>query len=421
MVCLDWESVMARRKDKRLAPVDVARKGPGMHPDGWGLYLRVAASGSRSWIFRYRHGGRSTPRDMGLGRWPDVSLQEAREKARAVRVQKSGGLDPIDQTRAEKAAQAADRERSVTFQEAAERYILAQKAGWRSEKHAAQWEATLSTYAFPVLGKLPVQALDTALVLKVVEPLWDTKTETANRLRGRIEAVLDWATAREMRSGDNPARWKGLLQNLLPAKSRVQRVKHHTALAYGDIGRFISELRLQRGQAALALEFLILTAARTSEAVGATWAEIDLVAKTWTVPADRIKAGKEHRVPLSEPALNILSQTPETLRQGYLFHGQRKSAPLSNMAMMALLKRMGHGKLTVHGFRSTFRDWTAERTSYPREVAEMALAHAIGDKVEAAYRRGDLFEKRKKLMADWARYCDKLPVLTNVVDLRAAS
>jgi integrase len=294
----------------------------------------------------------------------------------------------------------------VTFEEAAARYVKAHAAGWRSAKHAAQWDSTLRLYAFPRFGKLPVQAIDTAMVINAVEPLWADKTETASRLRGRIEAVLDWATARGLRTGDNPARWKGLLENLLPAKPRVKRVQHHAALPYAEIGAFVAELRRQPGEAARALEFTILTAARTGETIGATWDEIDLKAAVWIVPAGRIKAGKEHRVPLVPRVLEILRQTPEAARKGYLFAGRRLNAPLSNMAMLALLERMGRDDLTVHGFRSTFRDWAAEQTNYPREVAEMALAHAIGDKVEAAYRRGDLFERRRRMMAEWAKFID---------------
>ncbi|WP_330892888.1 tyrosine-type recombinase/integrase [Ferrovibrio sp.] len=398
--------LMAKRKEKRLAAVDVPRKKPGLHADGWGLYLRVTEGGTRSWIFRYRIDGRMTPRDMGLGRWPDVTLQDAREKARQLRLAKREGIDPIEAARAAKAARMAERAKAVTFEEAAGRYVSAHAAGWRSAKHAAQWDSTLRLYAFPKFGKVPVRAVDTAMVLNAVEPLWATKTETASRLRGRIESVLDWATARGLRTGDNPARWRGLLENLLPAKPRVRRVQHHAALPYAEIGEFVAELRRQPGEAARALEFTILTAARTGETIGATWGEIDLKAGVWIVPADRIKASREHRVPLAPRAIELLRQTPEAARNGYLFVGRNKDAPLSNMAMLKLLERMGRDDLTVHGFRSTFRDWAAERTTYPREVAEQALAHAIPDKVEAAYRRSDLFDRRRQMMTEWARYID---------------
>lgn len=408
---------MAKRKEKRLAPVDVPRKGPGLHADGWGLYLRVGQSGARSWIFRYRIDGRLTPRDMGLGRWPDVSLADAREKARQLRLQKAEGVDPIAAAKAEKAAVAAERATTLSFQDAAGRYVEAHASGWRSAKHAAQWDATLKKYAFPVFGSLPVQMVDNALVMKVVEPLWSKKTETASRLRGRIEAVLDWASARGLRKGDNPARWKGLLENLLPAKSRVKRIKHHAALPYAEIGAFVAALRKQEGEAARALEFTILTVARTGETIGAVWEEVDLQAEVWIVPADRIKAGKEHRVPLSTRAVEILRQTPEGERKGYLFSGRGKNAPLSNMALLKLLERMGRVDLTVHGFRSTFRDWAAEQTNFPREVAEQALAHAIPDKVEAAYRRSDLFDRRRQMMTAWAKFVSKPQAGSNVTPI----
>lgn len=397
---------MAKRQEKRIAPVDVARKGPGLHADGWGLYLRVTEGGTRSWMFRYRLDGRSTPRDMGLGRWPDVTLQEAREKARQLRLAKREGIDPIEAARTAKAARMAERAKSVTFEDCAARYVKAHAAGWRSAKHAAQWDSTLKLYAFPKFGRLPVQAIDTGMVVNVVEPLWSEKTVTASRLRGRIEAVLDWATARGLRTGDNPARWKGLLENLLPAKSRVKRTKHHAALPYAEIGAFVAELRRQDGEAARALEFTILTAARTGETIGATWEEIDLKAAVWTVPAERIKAGKEHRVPLQARTVEILKQTPERERKGYLFAGRGQAAPLSNMAMLKLLERMGRDDLTVHGFRSCFRVWAAEQTNFAREVAEQALAHAIPDKVEAAYRRTDLFDRRRQMMDAWAKFID---------------
>lgn len=395
---------MAKRQEKRLAAVEVPKKKPGLHPDGWGLYLRVAETGTRSWIFRYRIDGRRTPRDMGLGRWPDVSLQDAREKARQLRLAKRDGVDPIDAARAQRASVAAQRAKLVTFQEAAARYVAAHTAGWRSTKHAAQWDSTLRLYAYPVFGDLPVNEIDTALVMKVVEPLWAKKTETASRLRGRIEAVLDWATALGMRAGDNPARWRGLIENLLPAKPRVKRTKHHPALPYGEMPEFVAELRAQSGEAARALEFTILTAARTGETIGATWDEIDLRAATWTVPAERIKAGKEHRVPLTARCVELLREVPESGRKGFVFRGRAAKAPLSNMAMLALLGRLGRSDLTVHGFRSSFRDWAAEQTNFPREVAEQALAHAIPDKVEAAYRRTDLFDRRRKLMDAWAKF-----------------
>ncbi len=296
---------------------------------------------------------------------------------------------------------------------------MAIKDGWRNAKHGTQWTATLAAYAFPVFGNVPAADIDVAMVLKALEPIWKQKPETAARVRGRIEAVLDWAAARGFRFGDNPARWRGHLANLLPARAKVRRVTHHPALPYARMGEFMAALRGQEGIAARALDFLILTAARTSEATGATWDEIDLGAATWTIPGERIKAGKEHRVPLSAPALAIVRAMAGTRESEFVFPGGRRARPLSNMAMASVLDRMGRGDITVHGFRSAFRDWCAEKTNYPREVAEMALAHAVGDKVEAAYRRGDLFEKRRRIMADWAKFCGAIakPEVENVVAL----
>ena len=313
------------------------------------------------------------------------------------------GKDPIDLRKATRQAEAG----SLTFRQAAERYIDSHKAGWRNQKHAAQWTSTLESYAFPIFGDQPVGFVDTGAILHALEPIWTVKPDTASRVRGRIEAILDWAKARGYRTGENPARWRGHLQNLLPRTEKLKRVRHHPSLAYHAIGGFIAELRKAGGVAARALEFTILTGARTGEVIGATWAEIDVANKIWTVPAERIKGWREHRVPLSEQAVAILEAMAQEHGQGgHLFPGPRKGRPLSNMAMLAVLKRMKRRDLTTHGFRSTFRDWAAEQTAYPREVCEMALAHAIGDKVEAAYRRGDLFEKRRRLMDDWAGYCD---------------
>jgi integrase len=258
-----------------------------------------------------------------------------------------------------------------------------------------------------VIGKLPVQAVDTGLVMKVIEPLWAAKPETASRLRGRVEVILDWAKVRGYRQGENPARWRGHLDHLLPAKSKIRKVVHHAALPYAKAGAFMTVLRGQHGIAARALEFLILTATRTGETLGATWDEFDLEARLWTIPAARMKGGREHRVPLTEAAASVLESLQEARQSDFVFPGARQSRPLSEMALLMLLRRMGFGEITVHGFRSAFRDWAAERTTFPREVAEMALAHAISDAVEAAYRRGDLFDKRRKLMDAWAAYCAK--------------
>jgi integrase len=390
----------------RLTALKVMRlKTPGMYADGAGLYLQVSGDGptriAKSWIYRYTLNGRA--REMGLGPLSAFGLAEARERAAEQRRLKYEGIDPIDARRAKRVQASLDAAKALTFRECAERYVAAHRAGWRNSKHAAQWSATLATYVDPVIGSLPVQTVDTALVLKILEPMWTKKSETAGRIRGRIEAILDWATARAYRQGENPARWRGHLDKLLPARGRVCKVKHHAALPYDKLPDFMKALRLQSGVAARALEFLILTAARTGEVIAARAAEID--GSVWTIPAERMKGGKEHRVPLSAPALAIVERIKAEHGDVYLFSGAKPGKPLSNMTMLALIERMDRGDLTAHGFRSTFRDWAAERTDFPREVAEMALAHTIGSKVEAAYRRGDLFDKRIALMDQWAAFC----------------
>jgi integrase len=397
---------MARTVGK-LTALKVARDLPaGMYADGAGLYLQVTGAGAKSWIYRFSLHGKA--REMGLGSLAAVSLADARIKAGECRRLRQEDVDPIEARKSRREQAALDAAKTLTFKEAAASYIASHRAGWRSGKHAAQWENTLATYAEPVLGKLSIQAIDTTLVLKVLEPIWKPKPETASRVRGRIEAILDWAKVRGLRQGENPARWRGHLDHLLPARSKVRRVKHHAAVPYAELPDFIEELRLQEGGAARALEFTILTAARTGDTIGAMWGEFNTSDKLWTVPAERMKAGREHRVPLSARALAILRGAAEarTPAADYVFPGGKAGRPLSNMAMTEVLRRMGRGGITVHGFRSAFRDWAAERTSFPSEVAEMALAHAVSDKVEAAYRRGDLFEKRRRLMAEWATYCD---------------
>jgi integrase len=391
-----------------------------MHCDGGGLYLQVTRAGVPSWVFRFRSAGRQGDRYHGLGPLHTVSLAEARQKALECRKLVLDDIDPIEARRAKRAALRLDAAKVMSFKACAEAYIRAHEAGWRNPKHAAQWPATLGTYAHPVFGDLPVGQVDTALVMKALEPIWNEKTETASRLRGRIEAVLGWATTSGYRSGDNPARWRGHLENLLAKKSKVAPVEHHAALSYAELPDFMTEMHQQEGIAAQALQFTILTAARTGEVIGATWPEIDFKQCLWTIAAERMKAGREHRVPLSEPALAIL-QAMNAVRSGkYVFPGNRSDRPLSNMAMAMLVRRMGRADLTVHGFRSTFSDWCAERTAFPAEVREMALAHVVGDKVEAAYRRGDLLKKRFQLAEAWARFCAAPPATGEVVPMRDA-
>jgi integrase len=395
----------------------------GMYADGAGLYLQVTSKGAKSWIYRFSLHGK--PREMGLGSLTAVGLADARSKAAACRTLRQDGVDPIEARRAQHAQAALDAAKAITFKEAAERYIGVHRAGWKAAKHPKLWENTLATYAYPVIGKVSVQAVDTSLVLKILEPIWSTKPETAGRVRGRIEAIMDWAKSRGIRQGENPARWRGHLQYQLPARSKVRRVKHHAALPYAELPEFMVTLREQEGIGARALEFAILTAARTGEIIGATKGEADAAEKLWTVPAVRMKAGREHRVPLSSRALAILQEMtdPRNGENTFIFPGGKRGRPLSNMAMATVLRRMDRDDITVHGFRSTFRDWAAECANYPNEVVEMALAHAVSDKVEAAYRRGDLFEKRRQLMADWEAYCTtpKAAVRSAVVPMRVRS
>lgn len=410
----------------KLTAIGVQRaKGPAVLHDGAGLYLRVAASGAKAWVFRYQLGGKR--RDMGIGSYPAISLADARQRATEHRRQRHDGIDPLDARKTQRQAQLVAAARGRTFRECAVEYIASHRAGWRSAKHNDQWESTLERFAYPVIGDLPIAAIDTGLVMRVLEPIWSTKLETASRIRGRIEAVLDAATARGYRQGPNPAQWKGNLAHLLAPPTKVRRTTHHAALPIDDVSGFMAELREREGVSARALEFAILTAARTNEVIGARWAEIDLAAKTWTVPATRMKAGKEQRVPLCDAALQVLHGVCllALLRDGkpaadsQVFPGQRPALPMDGSSLLKLLERMGRGDITTHGFRSSFRDWAAERTNYPRDVVEMALAHAIESKVEAAYRRGDLFEKRRQLMEAWGRFCATVKT-GEVVPLHAA-
>ena len=389
---------------KRLANVD------GLHAVGGitGLYLQVRGNAA-SWILRITIGRKR--RDVGLGGFPDVTLAGAREAARVMRDAVRDGRDPVAERKAKRRALAE----RLTFAESAKLLIESRRPGWKSAKHADQWTATLDTYAKPIIGDMPVAEVDTPDVLRVLTPLWTEKTETAYRLRGRIEAVLDWATASKHRTGENPARWRGHLDKLLATPSKVRKVKHHAALPYDDLPGFLVDLRAQEGIAARALEFTVLTAGRSGEIRGARWSEIDLDAKVWTVPGDRMKSGKDHRVPLSAAALAVLNALPRFKGNDLAFVAPNGGA-LSDMALSQVVRRMKVDAVP-HGFRSTFRDWAAERTNYPRDVAEMALAHAIGDKVEAAYRRGDLFEKRKRMMADWGRFATTPTQAASVVPI----
>jgi len=380
-------------------------KAPGRYFDGHGLYLQVVNANNKSWIFRFERDGRE--RWYGLGPLHTFSLKEARERARVARQLLHDGIDPIDHRKAQRAADAAKKAATVTFAEAAQRYFEQHEGQWRNAKHRQQFLNTLRDYAYPVLGNMAVAEIDAQAVLRVIDGIWLTKTETASRVRGRIESVLDWCTVRGHRTGDNPARWKGFLSEALPERSQVARVEHHAALPYRDIPAFMAALREREGVAARALEFAVLTAARTGEIIGAKWDEV--ASRTWTVPAGRMKGGRKHTVPLSSRAVELLQALPTESGNGFVFVGPRAGSGLSNMSMTATLQRMGYGHVTVHGFRSAFRDWAAEQTNYPNHIAEMALAHAVGDKVEAAYLRAELLAKRKALAEAWSKYCCSPP------------
>lgn len=410
---------MARKSNALTAREVATIKVPGRYADGAGLYLqvspRVGSEGvTKSWLFRFTFNAR--PKQMGLGSLNTVSLSEARDAALAVRKMVQAGIDPIVNRQTEKAASAAKVNLPETFQDFAQEYIRLNGEGWKNDKHRQQWGNTLATYAYPVIGSIHVRDVSKAHVLQILKPIWREKTETARRVRSRIETIMDMAIAADARETENPARL-GVLKFLLPNQGKRPQVKHHPAMPYAEIGTFMASLRKRDDLSAKALEFLILTASRTGEVIEARWDEID--GDIWTVPAERMKASKEHKVPLSDAAKVIIDALPIIDGNPHLFPGQRKQRPLSNMAMLKLLDRMGYGDYTSHGFRSTFRDWAAETTNYPREVAESALAHGNPDKVEAAYQRGDFFEKRRKLMEAWASYCGAVPMVGgNVTPIR---
>jgi integrase len=395
----------------KLSAARVRNARPGksgrakLYGDGGGLWLQATAAKdgtvSKSWIFRFAVGGRRE-RKMGLGPLDTVSLAEARDKARLCRQQRLGGADPIAARDAQRAAAALAGTKAISFKECAAAYMAAHRPAWKNVVHSRQWERSIATYVNPVLGSLPVAAIDTAAVLRAIEPIWSKKTETASRVRGRIESVLDWAKVRGYRDGENPARWRGHLDHVLPARRKVQAVTHLAALPYAELPPFMAELRSQQGAAPRALEFAILTACRTGEVLGARWDEFNLAEKMWIIPAGRMKAGKEHRVPLSPRAIGIVAER-QKLRTGDVVFAGRGDKGLSDAA----LRRVLAGRATAHGFRSTFRDWAAERTNFPREVVEMCLAHSLGNAVEAAYLRSDMIEKRRALMTAWEAFCGR--------------
>lgn len=386
----------------KLTPRKVATAKTGKYEDGGGLRLIVSASGAKKWVLRFSISGRR--REMGLGSFPDTGLKDARDKAAHHRRQAKEGIDPIDNRKMEN-------ETIPDFTTCAAGYIRNHRRVWKNRKHAKQWIRTLKTYACPVIGTISVDAINTEHVFKIVSKIWNLKPETAKRLLGRIETVLDFSIARNYRSGANPARWRGHIDKLLPKPTAVKKVSHHPAMPHTKVPSFMAELSKNLCMSALALRFLILTATRTSEVLKARWSEVDTSDAIWTIPAIRMKSKRDHRVPLSSAAMGILNSLPRIADNPYLFPGARLNRPLSNMALLQLMRGMGYGvkcdrgNYVPHGFRSSFRDWSSEVSSFPREVAEMALAHVIENKAEAAYRRGDLFEKRRKMMEQWASYC----------------
>jgi integrase len=418
------------RRAVGLTAAKVLKAKPGRYCDGAGLYLLVRSADAKFWLFRYTRNGKM--REAGLGPASGraaVSLADAREKARRFHDMVREGLDPLDERGAEKARKKAEAAlqatRGRTFADVAELYLRAHETSWKNPKHRQQWRNTLRDYVLPVIGNLPVASVGTGEVVQIVEPLWKEKSETASRLRGRIESILDYAKVRGWRDGENPARWRGHLDHLLPARSKIRRVKHHAALPWRDVGAFMAALRSQTGVSARCLEFAILTACRSGEVRGAAWPEVDLREDTWTVPRERMKAGEQHRVPLSKPALAVLEKMAElrtdSRPDSLIFPGGRTGQPLSDVALAKAIRATGFADATTHGFRSCFRDWVAEATSYPRELAEKALAHTLSSAVEAAYQRGDMFDKRRRLMNEWAEFCVRPASAGEVVPIRLRS
>jgi integrase len=395
----------------RLSAIDLKRKAPGHYGDGLGLWLQITRGkhgANRSWVFRYT-AANGRPREMGLGGTHTISLAKARELARECRELRLRGVDPIEHRKAQRAAQAVEAKRGMSFDECARAFLAAKRNEWRSEKHAQTWPATITKYVSPVIGKLPADQIDTPLIMKVLQPLWERIPESASRLRGRIESILDWAAVSGFRQqGDNPARWRGHLEHLLATPHKLRPKEHMAAMPYADLPAFMRRLKAEQSTTAGALEFLILTAARAGEIRGAAWSEIDPDRAVWSIPGERMKAGKAHRVPLSSRCVELLRATP---RQGTLVFPGRAGGMMADSNLVYLMRKLDCGEFTVHGFRSSFRDWAGEQTNFPREICEAALAHTIGNKVEQAYRRGDALEKRRKLMEAWATFCGH-PVVT---------
>ena len=397
---------------KRVKPLTVTEvknfKTPGMHADGNGLYLKVKRADAKYWIFRFTFEGKRY--DMGLGSFPDVKLQEVREGVVKQRKLIREGVNPIKAREEIKEQTKKAAGKAQTFKECALAYIQEHRPTWKNDKHASQWSNTLGAYAFPIFGHKAIGDVHKDDILKMLKPIWKEKTETATRVRSRVERILDWATAHDLREGDNPARGKGFIHTLLGEPTRLKKGGLHKALDYKRVAEFVSWLRGKGGISALAFEFTILTAARSGETLGAQWDEINFEEKTWTIPAERTKTSKEHVVPLNDRAIDILKTANEVRRDDFIFPGNKKDKGLSNMTMLVMLKRGNAqeiwGGVTVHGFRSTFKDWAADCTDYPNELSEMALGHSISNKVEAAYRRKTMLEKRRAMMTEWAEYAE---------------
>lgn len=405
------------RKTSKMTALEVSKlAAPGTHRVDDGLYLQI--KGGKSWLHRYTFAGKA--RWAGLGPYPEVSLAEARETRDDQRAQLRKGTDPVAARQAEKAAHAVSVTKAITFKDCAEAYVRAHEAGWRSAVYRSQWSTWLGKYIYPAIGAVPVAAVDTAMTMQLLEPLWLASPITGGRVRGCCEVVLDWAKAREYRSGENPFRWRGHLEMLLPAQSKIHKVKHYEAMPWAAVPMFMVTLRARDGFGARALELLILTCARTGEVLGAKWDEFDLANQVWTIPADRMKNGREHRVPLTNAAMRVVEQMAKVRSSKFVFPGTR--GHLCSRAMLHLLDRMGEAKITSHGFRSSFRDWAGECTNFPRELAEKSLAHTVGDETERAYQRGDMLEKRRRLMDAWAEFCTR-PIASgeNVVSMRASA
>lgn len=407
-------------KENLLTAVTVSKaKTPGMLFDGGGLYLQVTSATGRSWVYRYTLQGK--PRWLGLGPVDAVSLAQARLLRDEARLKVKGGIDPVEARKEEKAGRQRARLLSATFKEATETYIAAHEAGWRNPKHRQQWRNTLAAYAYPTVGELPAASVTASHVVEILRPIWAAKPETARRLRGRIEAILDYAADPDDLAYRNPAALTAQLRGKLPKLPAAKRAKSHAALSYSEMADFMATLRARESIGARALEFLILTAARTNEVLQAKWTEIDEEKATWTIPAERMKAGREHRIPLSVASLDVLRGMQAIRQNNFVFAGAKRGKPMSNMTLLVALRRLGRADVTAHGFRATFRTWAAELTNFPKEIAEAALAHVVKDKTEAAYQRGDLFEKRRRLMDAWAEFCAKPVAPGSVVPFRAAA